>query len=439
MTTTTTQTPRRSKRHHPVVFTAGNPFALSKPRHDKWASRPLHTRDTLSADLADDDDDATADASTAFYPYFLRSLRATDEASKAASAEFSIGDTVLLATNVRRPSVGIIIALWEVSRPLTDAQMFAKVHWFLRPTELARSRKKREHLKVCPLIPFLFIPVNQLRIHQNEIYFSLDSTSVVDTSAILSHCDVSSISTKNQGPTSSRYKSPVSSTDNNFICVNAVDPRRGLYYELDWLAHRERSLERAEEDDVEWGSSAPWVVEVELILKKPRTRTSEQVKKDADMESGTSSDGEYRDESDSVDTRLLPSDADSAGVPQTPSKKRKRPGSAVSTPRRKRVGPVLAAPTPHSKRALRARARRPALRAPPPEMGGAFSLGEAPTETDSWLRAMLALHVGSRPEALPCRAEEYARVMRAVEELVEEGSGGCICTYYPCVHDQIVT
>jgi hypothetical protein len=155
-TTTTAQTPRRSKRHHPVVFTSGNPFSLSEPRQDKWASRPLHTRDTISADLADDDDDdATADASTAFYPYFLRSLRATDEISKAASAKFSIGDTVLLATNIRRPSIGIIIALWEVSRPLTDAQMFAKVHWFLRPTELARSRKKREHLEVCLLIPFL--------------------------------------------------------------------------------------------------------------------------------------------------------------------------------------------------------------------------------------------------------------------------------------------
>jgi len=57
-------------------------------------------------------------------------------------------------------------------------------------------------------------------------------------------------------------------------------------------------------------------------------------------------------------------------------------------------------------------------------MAGAF---EAQTEMDPWLRAMQALHVGARPEALPCRAEEYARVMRAVEELLEEGSGGCIC------------
>src|SRR5258708_31069956 len=32
---------------------------------------------------------------------------------------------------------------------------------------------------------------------------------------------------------------------NNFFCVNAADSRRGLYYELDWQAHRKRSLQRA--------------------------------------------------------------------------------------------------------------------------------------------------------------------------------------------------
>ena len=151
-TTATTQTPRRSKRHHPIVFTVGSPPSLSKSRHDKWASHPLHTRDTISADLVDDDD-STTDASTTFYPYFSRYSRAADKIGKVASAKFSIGDTVLLATNIRRPSVGVIIALWEVSRPVTDTQMFAKVHWFLRPTELARSRMKREHLDVRLLIP----------------------------------------------------------------------------------------------------------------------------------------------------------------------------------------------------------------------------------------------------------------------------------------------
>jgi origin recognition complex subunit 1 len=220
---------------------------------------------------------------------------------------------------------------------------------------------------------------------------------------------------------------------NSFFCVNAVDSRRGLYFELDWHAHRKRSLERAKEDGMEWGSGAPWAVAVEPLQKHRTRTTSARVQEDAHTDSGAGSDGEYRDESasepsDRADV-LDPSSTDS-DFPRTPSKKRKRSGSTTSTPRRKRVAPALAAPTPHSKRALRARARRPAMRAPPPEMAGAFSLGEDSTEADPWLHAMHALHVGARPEALPCRTEEYGRVMRSVEELLEEGSGGCICELF---------
>lgn len=203
-----------------------------------------------------------------------------------------------------------------------------------------------------------------------------------------------------------------------------------MYYELDWHAHREQSLERAKGDGIQWGSGAPWVVAVEPVLKYQR-RALERVEEGVDTRSGTGSDGEYTTtEPPSVGTvtNLLFSDnATPAEVPQTPSKKRKQTTSTASTPRRRRGAPALAVPTPHSKRALRARARLPTVRAPPPEMAGTFSHSEASTETDAWLRAMHALHVGARPEALPCRAEEYARVMRVVEELIEEGSGGCIC------------
>jgi origin recognition complex subunit 1 len=220
---------------------------------------------------------------------------------------------------------------------------------------------------------------------------------------------------------------------NSFFCVNAVDSRRGLYYELDWHTHRKQSLERAKEDSVQRGSGAPWAVPVEPVQKRRTRTTLARNEQDADTDSGAGSDGEYRDGSASEPSShagvLDPSSADS-DFPQTPSKKRKRPASTTSTPRRKRVTPALAAPTPHSKRALRARARRPAMRAPPLEMAGAFSLGEESIETDPWLRAMHALHVGARPEALPCRTEEYGRVMRAVEELLEEGSGGCICEFF---------
>ena len=153
MAATTPQTPRRSKRHHPVVFTAGNSSSL-QARHDKWASPPLHTRSTTSADLVDEE--SIVDATTTFYSDFLRSSRATGRYGKGTSEKYSIGDTVLLATNLQRPSIGVIIALWEVSRHVAHSQMFANIHCFLRPAELARTRTKREHLEVRCSSHFLY-------------------------------------------------------------------------------------------------------------------------------------------------------------------------------------------------------------------------------------------------------------------------------------------
>lgn len=115
-------------------------------------------------------------------------------------------------------------------------------------------------------------------------------------------------------------------------------------------------------------------------------------------------------------------------VPRTPSRKKR--GSTVSTPRKGRA--TLAAPTPHSKAALRARAKKRTLAVRPLPLDGvedvALQLEKLPQ--DPWLRAMHVLHVASRPEShkLPSREEEYAKVLQAVEELLEEGSGGCICT-----------
>jgi origin recognition complex subunit 1 len=153
---TSPQTPRRSKRHHPTLLTATDPSLFSQLRDDKWISPPLHTRCTINADLVDDEQ-STDRASTTFYPDFVRSFRAADRVGNAASVKVSIGDTVLLATNATRPSIGVIIALWQVSRAVTDLQMLAMVHWFLRPTELAQLRVKREHLEVHLPVPTIYI------------------------------------------------------------------------------------------------------------------------------------------------------------------------------------------------------------------------------------------------------------------------------------------
>ena len=89
------------------------------------------------------------------------------------------------------------------------------------------------------------------------------------------------------------------------------------------------------------------------------------------------------------------------------------------------------APTPHSRAALRARAKtkRKAFR-PAPQIAYDFmntSIGDLPS--DPWLRVMQVFHVGARPDVLPCREAEFMHILRSVEGLLEEGSGGCVCKY----------
>lgn len=42
---------------------------------------------------------------------------------------------------------------------------------------------------------------------------------------------------------------------------------------------------------------------------------------------------------------------------------------------------------------------------------------------------MHVLHVGARPDALPCREDEYVEVTGAILGLLEEEGGGCICDW----------
>jgi origin recognition complex subunit 1 len=123
---------------------------------------------------------------------------------------------------------------------------------------------------------------------------------------------------------------------------------------------------------------------------------------------------------------------DSIGKPRTPSRKRKR--VQTSTPRKTKRSKTVVQPTPHSKAALARRQRatssprkRKTFAIRLPEQSLTFQASMAHVPKDPWLRSMHALHVGSRPDSLPCREAEYERVLRCVGELLEEGSGGCIC------------
>lgn len=130
----------------------------------------------------------------------------------------------------------------------------------------------------------------------------------------------------------------------------------------------------------------------------------------------TEDDVEEKDEGESEDAE------DPYALPQTPkSKKRKRSGEATPRKKSKRM---MVQPTPHSKAALSKRKKQFAL----PKLdykNQANAVEKLPK--DPWIRALHMLHVGSRPDALPCREEQYADVLKDVSDLLEEGSGGCVC------------
>ena len=104
---------------------------------------------------------------------------------------------------------------------------------------------------------------------------------------------------------------------------------------------------------------------------------------------------------------------DATMEPHTLSRKRKR--KEEKTPRNIRHNKTLARPTPHSIYGI---SSSQLLN---------FKTSMAHLPKDPWLRAMHALHVGSRPDTLPCREEEFSKVLRCIGELLEEGSGGCVC------------
>ena len=251
----------------------------------------------------------------------------------------------------------------------------------------------------------------------------------------------------NPSPPRSRSKPPsviLQDTRPSFCCRFAINSRRGLYYSI----NLEDLFQSALSSDAPWGSGGQWNIIPEETPKTPRKRQRvlSTVHEEAEelprlpalfadtqeTKTRNEDDDEYQDiqaplSSEGLEEENLPA------VPMTPSRKRKR---APSTPRKRRTQTTtnLAAPTPHSKAALRARASRQraiAVRPPPQDRIGDLNLMLANVPLDPWLRAMHVLHVASRPEALPCREEEYSRVLRSVEELIEEGSGGCVCRFHP--------
>ncbi|KAF9534025.1 hypothetical protein CPB83DRAFT_420329 [Crepidotus variabilis] len=485
---------------------------------------------------------------TVFYTSFCMKRKGTAyrgskrmKVSKTEMQTYRVGDTVMVETDTlyimkKPPSVGVIVAMWEVRKlegnlEQADANsMKVRIHWFLRPSEMASIRAKRDH-------------------EENEIYYSLATRVIVTPGVILTRCSVISYPTSivgekeapwNHVPAtpakskprarpgsplkkSTRFSPEASSSDDDdeigkddllampsvaqtddselaitdperiFLCRLAVDSRRGIFYDFKWEKHKKdvmASCQLPSDDGAEvsrWGEGNVWDVvekkptkakETSKVDKKYKRKEKRQpaldtlskeahrkrrMQEEPDDENGTESEGDgTSDEFDGEDAvpdsdsdvemdeagsesgeehnEEMDDDFDDLDTLRTPSKstkrKRAREGALTATPRRSKKNKTLVQPTPHSKAALSKRKARASgvngtprkvkpfpIRAQNTSLTSA-SLAHLPK--DLYTRALHSLHVGSRPDALPCREEEYEKVLRNVGELLEEGSGGCV-------------
>ncbi|KAJ7704310.1 P-loop containing nucleoside triphosphate hydrolase protein [Mycena rosella] len=432
---------RRSKRGQPIAA-----LVSEITTDDTWSGQQVHARslqpevDMSPEKLAaweEQPEDERLDYKAVFYNAFQRKKHG------ASPTTFSVGDTVAIETQAvykrdKKDSIAVIVAMWEVVAENKDAvdhseeedkDMMIRIHWFLRPSELAAIRAKRDHL-------------------ENEIYYSLASSDIFKSSSLRARCTVSDevpqpVAAKSEKSPNKRwvYADDTQKLD-TLYCRVAVDARRGLYYDFNWPALHKTAL--GGEDDP-WGSGDRWNVDpVEkrqgMPPRKKQKRNAPEcdapkrakrvtIKEDPEDEK----DAEYADQggsSDDEDDDHLPTLDD--GSDSAPSDADADSDSGFDEPKTPRKRPRnMAHPTPHSKAALARRAApaSPRKRAKLAVRSTNTTLGYdsmAHLPHDPWLRAMHVLHVGSRPDALPCREDEFDRVLGSVSDILEEGSGGCV-------------
>ena len=147
----------------------------------EWASKAYYIRRTVpgsdllpeeqqEGDVDDTDgleESELSEMETIFYDAFRMKRKATAyrgskrmKLGKTETQTYRVGDTVMVETDSlyimkRPPSIGVLVAMWEVRRkaeglhaPTDTNKMYLRIHWFLRPTELASIRAKREHEEV---------------------------------------------------------------------------------------------------------------------------------------------------------------------------------------------------------------------------------------------------------------------------------------------------
>ncbi|KAJ7286127.1 hypothetical protein C8J57DRAFT_1286799 [Mycena rebaudengoi] len=406
------QTPtRRSKRGQPIVTF---PTRLSEQSEGiKWSGEQIHVRpmqpelDMLPERLQlwqEQEEEERRDYDAVFYNSFQQETRGSQPAT------FSVGQTVAVSTQAlykrdKAPSIAVIIAMWEL---------------------LAAIRVKREH-------------------GENEIYYSTTSSEILIPSAISASCTVTSDSAPRRRWAYAEDNKKIGP----FYCRVAVDARRGLYYKFDWLAHHQQASTEAEDP---WGS-------VETAQNTPS-----QTKTNAKRRASRPSSGLALNALSGSRSRPMRWTTWMSMVAQTTIRTTKNTLRTATATRTKTttcclhstiLDPTAAratltspkhrlrsagatwlirhhTPKLPSRGASKGTSASPRKRAKIAVRSNNASLGcdsTADLPKDPWLRAMHVLHVGSRPDALPCRETEFDNVLDAVSNILEEGSGGCVCAH----------
>lgn len=184
-------TPRRSNRFKP--FLQSNSHSSKSGTQYCWSTaQPVFERPTIREDLFelderdkwdeehehDDDDEEENQDTRKTYFYLGFGQKAPGQQNKLVrDAEvYKIGDTVIINSDRKDFSIGVIAAMWETSgSPIEkdededdeeddeanpETHMKVRIRWFLRPKQLAAVRAKREH----KLVRFLHFPLPFIRL-----------------------------------------------------------------------------------------------------------------------------------------------------------------------------------------------------------------------------------------------------------------------------------
>jgi origin recognition complex subunit 1 len=121
--------------------------------------REAREEEEIRAEETEDEEEETV-----FYASFVMKRPNKPQRGKQASGSeesrtFRLGDAITVETDTlyrqkKPPSVAVIVSMWEVRKKGGEeeehdsSKMRFRVHWFLRPSELAAIREKRDHAEV---------------------------------------------------------------------------------------------------------------------------------------------------------------------------------------------------------------------------------------------------------------------------------------------------